>query len=484
MSRTTCAVLVLLCFAPSFAQRPRETTANPFPPQAMDDMKRVQQAALASDYAYQITAHLTDNIGPRLAGSPQAQQAVEYIAAEMRKLGLEVRLEKCTVPHWVRGAESAELVEFPGQAPNTNQKIVLTALGGSVATPPQGVTAEVVVVSNFDELNSLGREKVQGKIVLFNVKFDKQLAAAGLAGPAYGQAVVYRGRGASAAARLGASASLVRSVGGADYRLPHTGVMSYAPNTPKIPAAAVTAEDADLIEHLARQGRVRLHLTLTPQDLPPVESYNVIGDLKGSEHPEQVVIVSGHLDSWDLGTGAIDDAAGVGVAMQAAQVMKQLGLRPKRTLRVIAWMDEEGGLLGARTYVKQHAADIANHFAAVESDLGAGHAMGINFAGPPQLEPLLRPMTAVLQSSGAGTLRSAEDVGSDISPLTAAGVPSFSPIQDSRFYFDYHHSAADTLDKIVPRELQENAAVMSVLGYALTNIPVDLPRSAPRPWRE
>ena len=270
MSRFVSVVFILLGFIPLSGQRPREITANPFPPQAMDEMKKVQQAALASDYAYQITAHLADNIGPRLAGSPQAQHAVEYIAAEMRKLGLEIRLEKCIVPHWVRGAESAELVEFPGQAPNTTQRIVLTTLGGSVATPPEGVTAEVVVVGNFDELNSLGREKVQGKIVLFNVVFDKQLAAAGLSGQAYGQTVVYRGLGASAAARLGAVAALTRSAGGADYRLPHTGLMAYAADAPKIPAAAATAEDADLIAHLARQGRVRLHLTLTPRDLPPV----------------------------------------------------------------------------------------------------------------------------------------------------------------------------------------------------------------------
>jgi carboxypeptidase Q len=478
--RTASLLLILPCAVAVFAQRAREAVPNPFPVQAMEEMKKVQQAALASDYAYQITAHLTNNIGPRIAGSPQAQHAVEYVAAEMRKLGLEVTLEKCTVPHWVRGVETAELVEFPGQAPKSEQKIVLTTLGGSVATPAGGTTAEVVVVNNFDELTALGSDRVRGKIVLFNVKFDKQLAAAGLAGPAYGQAVVYRERGASAAARLGTVASLIRSVGGADYRLPHTGVMEYATDAPKIPAAAVTAEDADLIEHLARQGRVRMHLTLTPQDLPPVESYNVIGDLKGNEHPEQVVIVSGHLDSWDLGTGAIDDAAGVAVAMQAAQVMKQLGLKPRRTLRVIAWMDEEGGLIGARSYVKQHASEIGNHFAAVESDLGAGHAMGINFAGPAQIQGLLRPVSEVLQSSGAGVLRSTQDVGSDISPLTAAGVPSFSPIQDARTYFDYHHTAADTLDKIVPRELQENGAVMSVLGYALTNIPVELPRSAPR----
>ncbi len=484
-------IALLFCACALTAQRPPVPTPNPFSPQAtpepnpfspqaMEEMKRVQQSALASDYAFQITAHLTDNIGPRLAGSPQAQQAVTYIASEMRKLGLQVTLEKCTVPHWVRGAERAELVEFSGQAPNTTQKVVLTALGGSVATPPQGITADVVVVNSFDELNALGRDKVQGKIVLYNAKFDKQLAAAGFALDAYGQAVVYRSRGASSAARLGAVASLIRSVGGADYRLPHTGEMRYAADVRKIPAGAVAAEDADLIAYLVRQGRVRMHLTLTPETLPPIESYNVIGDLKGSEHPEQVVIVSGHLDSWDLGTGAIDDAAGVAVAMQAAQIMQQLGLKPKRTLRVIAWMDEEGGLVGGRSYTKQHAADIGNHFAAMESDLGAGHAMGINFAGPPQIEPILRPIAALMQSAGAGVIRSAQDVGSDISPLTAAGVPSFSPIQDTRRYFDYHHTAADTLDKIVPRELQENGAVMSVLGYALTNLPVDLPRSAPR----
>ncbi len=481
MPRFTSVILAILCALPLFAQRPADTTPSPFSPQALEQMKRVQQTALASDYAYRITAHLTDNIGPRLAGSPQAQAAVEYIAAEMRKLGLEVTLEKCAVSHWVRGVESGELVDYPGQAPKTNQKIVLTALGGSVATPAGGLTADLVVVNNFDELSALGREKVQGKIVLYNAKFDKQLAAAGLAGAAYGQAVAYRGRGASTAARLGAVASLIRSVGGADYRLPHTGVLRYAPDAPKIPAGAVTAEDADLIARLAAQGRVRMHLTLTPQELPPAESYNVIGDLKGSEHPEQLVIVSGHLDSWDLGTGAIDDAAGVAVAMQAAQVMQQLGLKPKRTLRVIAWMDEEFGLFGARSYARQHAAGMANHFAAVESDLGAGHAMGISFAGPRELQALLRPVAGILQSSGAGVLRASDDVGSDISSLTAAGVPSFSPLQDAHTYFDYHHTPADTLDKIVPRELQENAAVMSVLGYALTNIPVELPRSAPRP---
>src|SRR5438132_12725584 len=212
---------------------------------------------MESDYAYRQLAHLTENIGPRLSGSPQAQMAVEYVAAELRKLGLEVQLEKVMVPHWVRGEETAALTDYPSMAPNTTQKIVLTALGGSVATPAEGLTAEVIAVNNFDELQALGRDRVAGKIVLFNAKFDQQLADNGFAGPAYGQAVAYRGAGPSAAARLGAVAALNRSAGGAEYRLPHTGALRYADDAPKIPAAAVAAEDADLIAHLTSEGPER-----------------------------------------------------------------------------------------------------------------------------------------------------------------------------------------------------------------------------------
>ncbi len=474
----TVIVVSLMCVlsAAAFAQVP--APANIFPPQTIDEMKRIQQAALASDYAWKQLAHLTDNIGPRLAGSAQAQQAVEYVAAEMRKLGLEVQLEKCTVPRWVRGEEKAALIEFPGQAPNTTQKIVLTALGGSVATPESGVTAEVVVVRNFDELNALGRDKVQGKIVLFNVKYDKQMAAIGFGLNAYGEVTQYRWAGASAAARLGAVAVLVRSAGGGE-RLPHTGAMGYAKDVPKIPAAAVTSEDADLLDYLALQGHVRMQLVLTPHELPETPSYNVIGDLKGSEHPEQVVIVSGHLDSWDLGTGAIDDGAGVAAAMDAVRIIKGLGLRPKRTLRVIAWMNEEFGLSGGDQYAKDHAGDLANQFAAIESDLGADHPVGFYVGNQQELVGLLRPVSRVLLSSGAGIVTTGGG-GVDISPLTARGVPSFSPIQDVRTYFDYHHTAADTLDKVNPQFLRENTAIMAVLGYALTNIPQDLPRPAPQ----
>ncbi len=469
------AFLCILCGS-SYAQRP--PAQNAFPAPTVAEMKRIQQATLSSDYAYTQLAHLTNNIGPRLAGSPQAQAAVEYVADEMRKLGLEVTLEKCTVPHWVRGEETGALVEFPGQAPGTTQKIVLTALGGSVATPPEGLTADVLVVPDLNALNALDPESVKGKIVLFNAKFDKQLAAEGFGLAAYGNAVMYRGGGAIFAGRRGAVASLIRSVGGADYRLPHTGVMAYEDKTSKIPAAAITAEDADLIEYLSRQGRVRMKLVLTPQRLPDVTSYNVIGDLKGSEHPEQVVIVSGHLDSWDLGTGAIDDGAGVAVAMEAAHILQQLGLTPKRTLRVIAWMDEEYGGTGGEQYAKDHAGDIANHFAAIESDLGADHPVGFYLGRQPELADVLRQVAGVLQSSGAGLIQPGGG-GVDIGPLTALGVPTFAPIQDTRFYFNYHHSAADTLDKVNPQFLRENAAIMAVLGYALTSIPQNIPHAAP-----
>src|ERR1700726_756694 len=344
-----------------------------FSTQPLADLKRLQQAALGSDYAYRQVAHLANNIGPRLTGSAQAAKAVEYVAGELKAIGCEVQLEKVMVPHWVRGEETAALVQWPGQAENTTQKIVLCALGESVATPADGITGEVVTAKNFDELKSLPREKVAGKIVLFNYPFDKQMAAEGRGGEAYGEAVVYRSDGPGAAARQGAVACLIRSVGGADYRIPHTGQTNYAEDAPKIPAGALTAEDADLIVDLVRQGAVKMKLVLTPQQLPDVESANVIGDIKATEHPEQIVIVSGHLDSWDLGTGAIADGAGVAVSMEAANLVQKLHLKPKRTIRMIAWMNEENGLAGSKQYAKDHEKEMWNHFAVMETDGGAGH---------------------------------------------------------------------------------------------------------------
>jgi carboxypeptidase Q len=440
---------------------------------AKNELVAIRDAALADDYAYRQVAHLTDNIGPRPSGSPQAEGAVEYVAGELRQLGLEVRLEEVRVRRWMRGIETAELTEYPGQVPTTTQKIVVTALGGNAPTPADGITAEVVVARNFADLRAMGREKVAGKIVAFDFPFDKEKAANGLSGEAYGEAVEYRTTGPKTAAEMGAVACVVRSVSGADYRLPHTGFSAPA----GIPAGAVTSEDADLLARLSVQGKVRMHLTLTSQNGPEVVSHNVVGDLKGSEHPEQIVIVSGHLDSWDLGTGAIDDAAGVAVAMETAQLVQELHLHPRRTIRVIAWMDEENGGRGHDAYATAHASEMGNDVAAIESDLGASHPLGFWAKVRPEALPLLKPAQEVLQSFGANLINRVEfSPGSDIAPLAQAGVPVLGIMQDGRTYFNYHHSAADTLDKISPQELRENAAAMAVMGYALANLPKPLPR--------
>ncbi len=458
-----------------FALRPQAVPSEPaeFPAQLLEELSAIKAAALTDDYAYRQVAHLTDNIGPRPSGSLQAKAAVDYVAEELRQLGLDVHLEEVKVPHWVRGAETAELTEYAGQAAGTTQKIVLTALGGSTSTPANGLTADVVVVNNFDELKALGRDKVAGKIVLFNELFDKQKAAGGMAFMAYGEAVRYRTGGPKAAANLGAVAALVRTVGSADFRLPHTGFSVPA----GIPAGAVTAEDADLIASLFAQGKVRMHLILTPQKLPDATSYNVIADLKGSEHPEQIVVVSGHLDSWDLGTGAIDDAAGVVVAMETAEILQELHLRPRRTLRVIAWMDEENGGSGSRAYTKDHSVEFPNHVAAIESDSGAAHPLGFEIKMTPRAQELLHPVLDILQSFGSNAAMPTNYApGADIEAMSEAGVPALGLLQDGRTYFDYHHSAADTLDKIVPTELRENAAAMAVMGYALACMKDPLPR--------
>ncbi len=478
MRSLTLTPLLVLCHGLLWGQHIALATtppaeAAPYAPDLVRNLETLRDSALSSDYAYHQLAYLTENIGPRPTGSAQADAAAHYVAETMRAAGLEVKLEEVMVPHWVRGAETAELVDWRGKTPGTTQKIVVTALGGSTSTPAEGLTADVVVVRNFDELRALGKEKVAGEIVLFNEKFDVQKAVAGHWGEAYGEAVQYRSTGAKAAADLGAVASLVRSVGGADYRIPHTGFSAPA----GIPAGAITAEDAETIVHLVQQGTVRMHLTLTPQMLPDVPGYNVVADLKGSEHPEEVVIISGHLDSWDLGTGAIDDGAGVVTAMGTVQLMKELHLQPKRTIRMIAWMNEETGIRGGKAYAKVHEAELAHHVAAIESDGGAGHPLGFEAKVSAAAIDDLKPMVKVLEPTGANLMiATSNDVGADISPMAATGVPTFGLMQDGRAYFNYHHTPADTLDKVVPRELRENVAAMAVLAFTLANMPQTLPR--------
>ena len=470
---------ILLVFVVNSPAQTPTPTATPilYSEKTLEQLKQVQNAALASDYAYRQTAYLSNNVGARLTGSLQAERAVEYVADELKKLGLTVRLQKLTVPHWVRGEEKGELVEFEGMAKGTTQKVVLTALGGSIATSANGLIGEIVVANSFDELEKLGRKNIEGKIVLLNNIFDREMQASGFGGAAYGQATQYRGGGAIAAARLGAIAVLVRSAGASQNRLAHTGAMRYDDKVTKIPAAAVTFEDAETIAYLTKMGKVKIKLLLTPQILPDTTSYNVIADLKGSEKPDEIVIVSGHLDSWDLGTGALDDACGVAVSMQVAYLLKQLKIQPKRTIRVIAWMNEENGLAGGRTYAAEEDANIAQHFAAIESDSGASHPLGIYYTGKPEIAALLAPLSNILSSQGARLSQlQAGGVGADIGPLTQKGVPSFAPWTNQQTYFNYHHTAADTFDKINSKELAEGGSVMAVLAYGLANLEVNLPR--------
>ncbi len=418
MLRQTCLLLpVVLVSSLLFSEESADAkdAHQQYPAELRERMIRVRDAALSDDYAYRQMRHLTENIGPRMSGSPQADSAAHYVVDQLTRLGMDV-------------------------LPNSR------LLG-----------ATVLRARLFCSTRSSTCAKAQpGAGVKHTAKLSK-----------------YRGEGAKRAAELGASASRVRSVGGADYRLPHTGWSDPA----GIPAGAVTAEDADLIAHLAAQGAVFVHLILTPQQLPEVPGYNVVADVNGTEHPEQVVIVSGHLHSWDLGTGALDDAAGVAVAMETAQILQKLHIRPRRTIRVIAWANEENGLRGGRGYAEAHAADLRDCVAAIESDLGAGHQLGFHTKISSTAQSWLVPVQETLSTIGANLMvASSYPPGADISPLAKSAVHLFGILQDGRTYFNYHHTAADTLDKIVPSELQENAAAMAVLAIALADMPEPLPR--------
>ncbi|MCW5950547.1 MAG: M20/M25/M40 family metallo-hydrolase [Pyrinomonadaceae bacterium] len=470
-------VTLVGCFHAKFLAQTVDRPPSVFTDAGLSRADAIRRYVLSSDYAYKQAGYLSNNIGPRLSGSPQAARAVEYVAEEMRRLGAEVRLQKCMVPHWVRGEASGEVVEWTGMAPGTTQRIVLAALGGSVATPDEGIATELVVVDDYDALAALGEQKVKGKIVLFNFKFDQQLQSAGFGGGAYGQAVQYRFGAAMAAAKLGAVAVLVRSAGGSQNRLAHTGSMGYADGIAKIPGAAVSYEDAEMLAYLAAAGPVKIKIRLTPRTLPDAESHNVIADVKGSEHPEQIVIVSGHLDSWDLGTGALDDAAGVAASMAVIEALRALKIRPKRTIRFIAWMNEENGGRGSKAYFDELKDTLADHIAAIEADLGASHPVGFNFAGKAEAIPLFAPLSKLLLLQGAAMVQHQPGgVGADIGPLTKAGVPSFAPWYDQRTYFNYHHTAADTFDKIDPKQLAEVAALVSFLAVSLADMEGGLPR--------
>ena len=455
----------------------------PSPPDP--DAVRLVAAAQQSDWALQRLEDLTDLVGPRLSGSRGAAAAVEQLAGVLRDLGLDVHLEPVRVPHWERGAEQAELVDYAQRPAGLSQPVVLTALGGSGATPAEGITAPVLVVHDFEQLAALG-ERVRGAIVLFDVPFPPGLVAHGQAGTAYGATIGYRVFGPARAAALGAQAALVRSLGSADYRLPHTGLTLFPDGQAPIPAAALSSEDAQRIVRLSRRGQpVVLHLTLTPRRLADADSFNVVADLPGSDPQAGIVLISGHLDSWDLAQGAIDDGAGVVAALGAVELIHRLGLHPRRTVRFVAWMNEENGSRGAEAYLARHRDELGHHVAAIESDAGAGHPTGIITNLPAVAGDALAPLIAALQPGGQGALLQLQKpLGSDLDGLERAGTPVFEPQVDVVHYFDLHHTAADTFDKVDPADFRAQVGVMAALACFLAELPDPLPRlpaSAPGP---
>ncbi len=410
--------------------------------------------ATGDTFAWRRLALLTDTIGARLSGSPQLDRAIDWAVAEMKHDGLEnVHTEAVMVPHWVRGAESAEILE-PARQP-----IAMLGLGNSVATPRDGVQADLVVVHTFLELQSLS-STLKGRIVLFNVPYTN-----------YEETVTYRTDGPSRAAALGAVGALVRSVGPPGFRTAHTGAVQYAADAPRIPAAAIATEDADRLQRLAERGRVVVRLKMEAHFDPDVESANVVGELRGREQPGQYVVVGGHLDSWDVGTGASDDGGGCIVTWEALRLMKKLNLRPRRTVRVVLWTNEENGGRGGIAYRDQHRSELAGHVMMLESDNGVFRPMGFGFTGSERARQKVRAIATLLHGIAADAVLPGGG-GADINPSVREGhIPSLALAVNDSKYFAIHHTAADTVDKIDPVEMARCAAAVAVMTYVLADLP-------------
>jgi len=417
------------------------------------------RAAQGDSAAWIRIAELTDRFGARFSGTESLERSIDWIVERMRADGLEnVHTEPVMVPRWVRGAESAELVSPRRVA------LHLLGLGGSVGTPEGGVEAEVLVVGSFDELQRRAGE-ARGKIVLFDVPFTS-----------YRETVAYRGGGASAAAKAGAVAALIRSVGPFGMQTPHTGSLRYDTTAARIPAAALSMEDAMMLRRMQARGeRVRVRLSMGARMLADAPSRNVVAEIRGRERPEEVVVLGGHIDSWDVGTGAMDDAGGSVAAWEAVRLMKRLNLRPRRTVRVVLWTNEENGLRGANAYRDAHRAEIDKHVLAIESDGGVFAPRGFGFGGTPAGFAAARPIGALLESIGAGAVTEGGG-GADIGPLMALGVPGMELKVDDSRYFWYHHTASDTVDKLDPAEVARCVAAMAVLAFVAAEMPQPLPR--------
>ena len=411
--------------------------------------------AVSSTFAWQRLAVLTDTIGNRLSGSPALDRAIEWAVAEMKKDGLEnVHTERVMVPKWVRGAESADLVE-PVRHP-----MAMLGLGNSVGTPREGVRGEVVVVHSFEELDAKAA-MARGRIVLFNAAFTN-----------YGETVRFRSNGPSRAASYGAVAALVRSIGPDGLRLPHTGALQYTNDAPKIPAAAISSEDADRLQRMTDRGdRAVVELRMEAHFDPDAESANVIGELRGRTNPDEVVVVSGHLDSWDVGAGATDDGGGCIVTWEALRLMKALNLRPRRTVRVVLWTNEENGGRGGLAYRDQHRAELSKHVMMLESDGGVFRPLGFGFSGSDRARETVRAIASLLTGIGANQI-STGGGGADIGPSLQEGhIPGMSLDVDGSKYFLIHHTQADTIDKIDPVEMAKCAAAVAVMAYVVADLP-------------
>jgi hypothetical protein len=423
--------------------------------------EKIRMAGLRGEKAFGLLEALTKTAGPRLTGSPGAAAAVEFMRKHMQELELAAWLEPVTVQHWVRGdIEEATIIE-PG--PMRPYPLSVTALGWSIATPASGVSAPVIEATSFDELRRLG-EKVKGKIVFFNKAMDRTYLDTFRA---YGEAVPYRGVGAAEAAKQGAVAVLVRSMTLRTDDDPHTGMVQYDPKVAKIPAAAISTLDADFLSDLLRKDdSVVVNLKLSCRELPPVASANVVGEIHGTDWPDQIILLGGHLDSWDLATGAHDDGAGCVQAVEALKLILELGLKPKRSIRAVLFMNEEFGVTGGRDYARNGRRKKEKHIAAIESDRGGFLPVGLSVGGSPEtflklqsLENLLKPSGIVWVRPGGG--------GADIGPLAGQGTVLMSLVPDSQRYFDVHHSAQDILASVNPRELELGAIIMAIVSYVL-----------------
>jgi carboxypeptidase Q len=436
-------------------------TPAPLAPEARRTAEALREKAAAGSQAARWVQDLTDQVGPRMTGSPGDSAAVQWALATLRAQGFaNVRAEKVVSHVWKRGVETGEIT-----AP-VSQKLVLTALGGSVGTPPDGIEAEVVELGSLEALGTAGNS-VRGKIVFFDKKMERMGDGSG-----YRTAVDVRSEGAARAAKLGAIGVLIRSVGTDHNRLPHTGGTQYEEGTSKIPAAALSIPDAELLERLLQTKKpVRVRFALGCHDDPDADTANVVGEIPGREKPEEIVLLGAHLDSWDLGTGAIDDGAGCGIVIEAARLIGELPRHPRRTVRVVLYANEEHGLAGGNGYRQAHAAELSRHAAALEADSGTDNPTAFSWNAGHSAEPLIREIAAVLAPMGAGRAIPGSSGGADIGPLRKEGVPVFSIQQDSSRYFDYHHTANDTFDKVVPASLDRMVAAVAAFAYVAAEMP-------------